>query len=163
MGGQYRRQISTGNIWRHYATYNKVSQSRQSCPSWEMLNHLSITNYLSLISFATISWTKNGSEYPNSEDISRHQWLNDLGTLINSVNPTSHQITSILSLLSGSVTQGAALPPYIQSKSSLHPVQHNKFISCNCNPIFHFYMSSFNCGSCSTWIFQSFPSFGSSW
>ena len=74
-----------------------------------------ITNYLSLMSYATDAWTKeNGSVYPNSEKAHRRAWLNDLTNLIDSVGPTSHQITSILSLLSSSVKQGSPLPPHIQ-------------------------------------------------
>lgn len=73
-------------------------------------------NYLSLISYATQSWTTNtsSSAYQNTNPESRRQWLSDLTKLIDSVSPTSHQITSTLSLLSASVKQGIALPPYIQ-------------------------------------------------
>lgn len=67
------------------------------------------------MSYATESWTKkDGSLYPNSKPETRHEWLHDLTALIDSVGPTSHSITSILSLLSASVKQGSALPPYIQ-------------------------------------------------
>ena len=72
-------------------------------------------NYLSLMSYATQSWTSsNGTLYPNSRPETRRQGLTDLSTLIDSIGPTSHNITSILSLLSASVSQGSALPPYIQ-------------------------------------------------
>ncbi|PVH89756.1 hypothetical protein DL98DRAFT_401128 [Cadophora sp. DSE1049] len=74
-----------------------------------------IMNYLSLMSYATQSWTaSNGNLYPNSRPETRRQWLTDLSTLVDSIGPTSHNITSILSLLSASVSQGSALPPYIQ-------------------------------------------------
>jgi hypothetical protein len=97
--------------------HKSESTPEQGSPSFKILKHLSITNYLSLISFATVSWAgSDGAEYPDTDRAARRQWLNDLSALINSVNPTSHQITSILSLLSGSVSQGAALPPYIQSE-----------------------------------------------
>jgi hypothetical protein len=77
----------------------------------------SIANYLSLVSFASISWTSKGSEdYPNTNPATRRQWIEDLSGLINGINPTSHQITSILSLLSASVAQGVALPPYLHRK-----------------------------------------------
>lgn len=82
-----------------------------------MLTQLSITNYLSLMSFATINWTKDdGTEYPDTNSDNKRAWLNDLATLVSSVNPTTHQITSVLSLLSAAVKEGTALPPYIQSK-----------------------------------------------
>lgn len=71
-------------------------------------------NYLSLISYATKSWSKDhGSSYPNTLPSTRRAWLSDLSALIDTVNPTSHSITSTLSLLSASVTQGSALPPYL--------------------------------------------------
>ena len=72
-------------------------------------------NYLSLMSYATQSWSKDGgSRYPNTEMEKRRAWINDLAALVDTVSPTSHQITSTLSLLSASVKQGLALPPYIQ-------------------------------------------------
>ncbi len=72
-------------------------------------------NYLSLMSYATQSWSEDHSSlYPNSKPAARRQWLTDLATLVDSVGPTSHGITSVLSLLSASVLQGSALPPFIQ-------------------------------------------------
>jgi len=74
-----------------------------------------IMNYLSLMSYATQSWSKDGGAlYPNTTYTARRAWLNDLSKLVDSIAPTSHQITSVLSLLSASVKQGSALPPYIQ-------------------------------------------------
>lgn len=74
-----------------------------------------IMNYLSLMAYATESWTRDtGSIYPNTQPKTRHVWLDDLTRLVDSIGPTSHSITSILSLLSASVRQGSALPPYIQ-------------------------------------------------
>lgn len=77
-------------------------------------------NYLSLISYATQTWSSKekeggGSLFPLTTDTAaRRAWLNDLSVLVKDINPTSHQITSTLSLLSFSVTQGSTLPPYIQ-------------------------------------------------
>jgi len=72
-------------------------------------------NYLSLMSYATQAWSKdNGALYPNTTSEARRKWINDLSILIDQVAPTSHGITSVLTLLSASVTQGSALPPYIQ-------------------------------------------------
>ncbi|KUJ22025.1 uncharacterized protein LY89DRAFT_391405 [Mollisia scopiformis] len=80
------------------------------------LRATNIMNYLSLMAYATNSWTKDsGHIYPNSQPATRREWLNDLTHLIDSISPTSHSITSILSLLSASVKQGSALPPYIQT------------------------------------------------
>jgi hypothetical protein len=79
------------------------------------LTQLSIMNYLTLISYATRAWS-NDSEilYPNTDPAVRRAWLNDLTALLDSINPTTHQITSTLSLLSASVREGFALPPYMQ-------------------------------------------------
>jgi hypothetical protein len=79
----------------------------------------SIINYLSLISYTAQSWPKDGgSQYPNTAIDKRRPWINDLTGLIATISPTSHQITSTLSLLSASVKQGSALPPYIQVPQS---------------------------------------------
>lgn len=76
-----------------------------------------IMHYLSLMTYATQGWSASSSSpglYPDSDPASRRKWLSDLSLLVDSIGPTSHQITSVLSLLSASVRQGSALPPYIQ-------------------------------------------------
>jgi hypothetical protein len=71
------------------------------------------------MSYATQSWPKDsGSQYPNTAIDKRRPWINDLTGLIATISPTSHQITSTLSLLAASVKQGSALPPYIQVPQS---------------------------------------------
>ncbi|KAE9372370.1 hypothetical protein N431DRAFT_339051 [Stipitochalara longipes BDJ] len=80
-----------------------------------ILRATGIMNYLSLMSYATNSWVENnGALYPNTSLERRHEWLDALSKLVDTINPTSHGITSIISLLSASVTQGSALPPFIQ-------------------------------------------------
>jgi hypothetical protein len=75
----------------------------------------SIMGYLSLASYATQTWSKDhGSFFPNTSPNTRSAWLKDLTILIDQVGPVQHSITSILSLLSASVKQGSALPPYLQ-------------------------------------------------
>ena len=69
----------------------------------------SILNYMSLISYAS----KNLCENP-TEASTQKSWLRDLNRLVNSVNVTSHEITSTLALLSASVSTGSPLPPYLQ-------------------------------------------------
>lgn len=44
----------------------------------------------------------------------RSEWSNNFRRLVLSANITSHSVTSILSLLSASVTNGQPLPPYLQ-------------------------------------------------
>ncbi|KAH6680428.1 hypothetical protein B0J14DRAFT_470440 [Halenospora varia] len=86
--------------------------------SYENITHraTNIMNYLSLISYATQSWsTKDGDKnYPNTIPTARHAWLHDLSLLVDKIGPTSHTVTSILSMLSASVQMGSPLPPYIQ-------------------------------------------------
>jgi hypothetical protein len=67
---------------------------------------------MALMAYTTQTWSNSDSS--NKKMASRTQWSNDLTSLIRSVEPTSHSITSILSLLSASVSQGSALPPYMQ-------------------------------------------------
>lgn len=72
-------------------------------------------NYLSLISYASQSWSKDGGAlYPNTSHAERRAWLDDLSALVDNIGPTSHQITSILTLLSASVRQGSSLPPHLE-------------------------------------------------
>ena len=70
-----------------------------------------MTRYLSLMTYATETWSKN---LPNSRASTKRTWLNDLSKLLEGISPTSHHLTSTLSLLSASVIQGTALPPYLQ-------------------------------------------------
>jgi hypothetical protein len=82
-----------------------------------MLILCSIMSYLSLLGYATQSWSSK-TDHPSDEPTNpaaRRAWLNDLTSLIDRVAPTSHSVTSTLILLSHSVTQGSPLPPYFES------------------------------------------------
>lgn len=81
--------------------------------SYEAIIHrlTNILRYLSIMVYATESWRAGiPSTRPNQDRV----WLDDVAKLLDTVDPTTHTITSILTLLSASVTQGSALPPYIQ-------------------------------------------------
>ncbi len=71
-------------------------------------------NYMSLISYATQTWSSPSFPDDNPPTTSRRAWIEDLAVLLNEVGPTTHAFTSSLALLSASVTQGSALPPYMQ-------------------------------------------------
>jgi hypothetical protein len=71
-------------------------------------------NYMSLISYATQTWSTPPFPHADSSATSHREWLEDLAVLLNEVAPTTHTFTSTLALLSASVTQGSALPPYMQ-------------------------------------------------
>lgn len=66
--------------------------------------------YLALMSYTTKAWSKD--KHTNTD--TRSKWLRDLATVMEDVEPTSHQITSTLALLSAAITAGVALPPFIQ-------------------------------------------------
>jgi hypothetical protein len=70
-------------------------------------------NYMSLVSYATQTWSTPSFSSSDSSTPSHHAWLEDFAVLLNEVGPTTHAITSSLALLSASVTQGSALPPYM--------------------------------------------------
>ncbi|KAI7102866.1 hypothetical protein KC352_g37575, partial [Hortaea werneckii] len=63
---------------------------------------------IALISYSSTTF----SVHRGNVEIS--QWSNDFRKIITSVSSTSHQITSVLSLLSSSLHNGQALPPYIE-------------------------------------------------
>lgn len=69
----------------------------------------SIQNYMSLISYASKNLCENPTDAPTQQS-----WIKDFSRLLASVNVTSHEITSILALLSASVSSGSPLPPYLQ-------------------------------------------------
>jgi len=78
-----------------------------------------IMQYMALMSYATQTWS-NKNDDPASQSAYHRVWLDDLSRLLKTVNPTSHSITSTLTLLSGSVTQGSALPPYMHMPEPYH-------------------------------------------
>ncbi|KAF7909581.1 uncharacterized protein EAF01_003299 [Botrytis porri] len=69
-----------------------------------------IMGYLALMSYTTKAWSKD--IHTNTD--TRSKWLRDLAAVMDEVEPTSHQITSTLALLSAAISAGVALPPFIQ-------------------------------------------------
>lgn len=63
--------------------------------------------YISLLSYASHSF--------KDEDHHLGQWSKDLKQILGTIGHTSTEITSLLSILSASVTNGQPLPPYMTS------------------------------------------------
>lgn len=111
----------------------------------------SIMNYLSLISYATQSWSTGNETLKYVPSTVHHpflvlyhnvyhpyrthpilkknhstlspesrKWVNDLSAVVSRLSPTSHSLTSTLTLLSTSITQGQPLPPYLQLPASFN-------------------------------------------
>lgn len=68
-----------------------------------------ILNYLALMAYA--SQTLSLTDKPAAEHT---QWSNDFRRLVTDAHGTSNQITSVLSLLSSCLSNGQALPPYLE-------------------------------------------------
>lgn len=64
---------------------------------------------------ALISYASNLLSYDDDGDPKNASWLLNFRRLIRSVNVTSQELTSTLSLLSASVTSGSPLPPYLRA------------------------------------------------
>ena len=76
-----------------------------------MANHdPSILNLMALISYAS-----NIMSNQDSNDPDRDTWLKTFASLVKSAKVTSQELTSTLSLLSASVTNGNPLPPYLKA------------------------------------------------
>ncbi|KAF2794293.1 hypothetical protein K505DRAFT_304300 [Melanomma pulvis-pyrius CBS 109.77] len=75
-----------------------------------------IVNYTALIGYASNTFTQTALEGEN--DKSSAQWFRDFKRIISSADITSHEITSLLSLLSSSITNGQPLPPYLVAPQS---------------------------------------------
>ncbi|CAI6341072.1 unnamed protein product [Periconia digitata] len=71
-----------------------------------------ITNYTALLGYASATFT-DPSLTGVDNDPSTITWFHDFRRIILSSNITSHEITSLLSLLSSSITNGQSLPPYL--------------------------------------------------
>ncbi|KAI9890084.1 MAG: hypothetical protein M1814_004483 [Vezdaea aestivalis] len=66
----------------------------------------SILHYFALIGYATKSFS--------TADASEESWIRDFARVLEGVSLTSTEVTSVLCLLSGSVTNGQPLPPYLK-------------------------------------------------
>ncbi|ESZ98380.1 hypothetical protein SBOR_1258 [Sclerotinia borealis F-4128] len=69
-----------------------------------------IMGYLALMSYTTKAWARD----VHATTDTRSKWLRDLAVVMEEVEPTTHQVTSTLALLSAAITSGVALPPFIQ-------------------------------------------------
>ncbi|KAF9894765.1 hypothetical protein FE257_006655 [Aspergillus nanangensis] len=70
----------------------------------------SIVSYLSLLGYASDTLLQLGDE-----DESNSAWLHDFRRLVSSARITTHEITSVLCLLSASITNRQPLPPYLKT------------------------------------------------
>ncbi|KAJ4290206.1 hypothetical protein N0V90_010421 [Kalmusia sp. IMI 367209] len=89
-----------------------------------------ITNYAALLGLASHTFV-HPSLLESETDPSRLQWFHDFRRIVLASNVTSHEITSLLSLLSSSVINGVPLPPYLtpptayQLSNKLEEVDHD--------------------------------------
>ena len=66
-------------------------------------------SYLSLLGYASETISQLGADEPESA------WIHDFRTLVAHARITTHQITSVLCLLSASITNRQPLPPYLKT------------------------------------------------
>ena len=80
----------------------------------ELINSLQhMFNYISLIAYSSKAFASEDSSQNESE------WLRDFRALTTDLQLTSHELTSILCLVSASVTNSQPLPPYLAMPKSL--------------------------------------------
>lgn len=71
----------------------------------------SVLNYTSLISVASSTFTELQSE---NDATSNSEWLRNFRRVMQEAKLTSQTVTTLLALLSGAVTSGNPLPPYVR-------------------------------------------------
>ncbi|KAF1957761.1 hypothetical protein CC80DRAFT_442674 [Byssothecium circinans] len=76
-----------------------------------------IVNYTALLGYASATFV-HPATIGDDVDPSSAQWFRDFRRVVTSSNITSHEITSLLSLLSSSITNGQPLPPYLAKPHS---------------------------------------------
>lgn len=77
----------------------------------------SIMNYINLAEYASKTFSSSPSlhtPYNDNDPSKQSEWYTDFTKLITQTHVTSHQITSILALLSASIMNAQPLPPYLQ-------------------------------------------------
>lgn len=72
----------------------------------------SMLNFMALVSYASTSFQDLQSHTDDSEN--QLEWLHTFRKLIGETNVTSQAITTLLTLMSASVTNGQPLPPYLR-------------------------------------------------
>ena len=76
-------------------------------------NICSISNYLSLMAYATDTLIHLGAD-PEKET-SDAMWAEDFRKLVKTARKTTHEMTSLLCLLSAGITNCQPLPPYLET------------------------------------------------
>jgi hypothetical protein len=78
----------------------------------------SILHFTTMIAYVTESFQNlpTGAHTPTSSD----WWLKDFKQLIASLEITSHEVASLLSVVSGAITTGQPLPPYLKAPKPYH-------------------------------------------
>lgn len=66
---------------------------------------------MSLVEYSTRLWQKG---LDDDDETDQQTWFTDLRNAISSVQVSSHETTSLLTLISSSLTDGYPLPPYLQ-------------------------------------------------
>lgn len=71
----------------------------------------SIVSYLSLLGYASDTLMRLGED----DDESSSAWMHDFRRLVGTAHVTTHEVTSLLCLLSASITNRQPLPPYLKT------------------------------------------------
>jgi hypothetical protein len=71
----------------------------------------SIVNYLSLLGYASDTLMHLG----DGDDVTDTAWMLDFRRLVGTAKVTTHEVTSLLCLLSASITNRQPLPPYLKA------------------------------------------------
>lgn len=90
-----------------------------------------LLQYTALIGYASTTFSMQN----RTGELS--QWSNDFRKLLTFTGTTSHQITSLLALLSSSIMNGQPLPPYLEMPPPFHLVKHLESIDADLLSIRH--------------------------
>ncbi|KAJ5166764.1 uncharacterized protein N7482_005545 [Penicillium canariense] len=71
-----------------------------------------IVSYLSLLGYASDTLMRLGED---DDDETDSAWMHDFRRLVGTANVTTHEVTSLLCLLSASITNRQPLPPYLKA------------------------------------------------
>lgn len=74
-------------------------------------SHFSIVSYLSLLGYASDTLMRLNDD----DDESGSVWMHDFRRLVGTAKVTTHEVTSLLCLLSASITNRQPLPPYLKT------------------------------------------------
>ena len=114
VGGRFPKEEYEGCVLQDLTTGEITCRTDRLTMPPSLIDSIQrILNYLALMAYASQTLSLH-SNHTASNPTEQSQWSSDFRRLVTDAHSTSNQITSVLSLLSSCLSNGQALPPYLE-------------------------------------------------